>query len=420
MFSYSQGFRVEGLTDGDENWKSVAPVDPNLKQIPSIYRQHFYGRPHKTYMSYYSPLGPISMSIKEEKDGYNVLIYTEKGFETLQVPLWSVKRNWYRLLLGMKPTSFHLITSIRPELIEFNLSRVSGKNIQDELLKVYEPEFSKVMKVGVLYCKEGQTEESEMLLNIGTTASPEYNEFLNWLGEKVELKDFPNYNGGLDTTFGNTGTHSIYTKYNDVEIMYHVSTMLPFFPSDLKQIERKKHLGNDRIMIVFSDGKQPYNPGCVKSKQTQIIIMIQPIKDNVVGMSTSSIAISTPMSPKVSSDNKDEINTPYEPESDNSTPIPSDSATTTTTTASKPGVTRYTISIANKTDVPNYGPSLPNPPIFNKDDNFRQFLYEKMIAGAESLRNSPVFVNKTQREKNVVFLDIINKYARKPPPQITV
>lgn len=32
------------------------------------------------------------------------------------------------------------------------------------------------------------------------------------------------------------GTHSVYTKYQDREIMFHVSTMLPFSPNDRQQV----------------------------------------------------------------------------------------------------------------------------------------------------------------------------------------
>jgi hypothetical protein len=64
--------------------------------------------------------------------------------------------------------------------------------------------------------------------------SPDLEDFLNLLGEQVELKDFPHYAGGLDIksrsfnllfvnelVIGNgTGTHSIYTKYHGFEIMW--------------------------------------------------------------------------------------------------------------------------------------------------------------------------------------------------------
>lgn len=38
------------------------------------------------------------------------------------------------------------------------------------------------------------------------------------------------------------------------EIMFHVSTLLPFTPEQRQQVERKRHVGNDIVNIVFVDG----------------------------------------------------------------------------------------------------------------------------------------------------------------------
>lgn len=51
-------------------------------------------------------------------------------------------------------------------------------------------------KVGVLYCRAGQTTEEEMYNN--ETAGPAFSEFLEVLGQRVRLKDFDKYRGGLD------------------------------------------------------------------------------------------------------------------------------------------------------------------------------------------------------------------------------
>ncbi len=73
-------------------------------------------------------------------------------------------------------------------------------------------------KFGVIYCKKGQKSEDEMLLNgrtyplshthnwltLSTTSidegSAEFEEFLNILGDKIELDGWQDYNGGLATT----------------------------------------------------------------------------------------------------------------------------------------------------------------------------------------------------------------------------
>ena len=50
-------------------------------------------------------------------------------------------------------------------------------------------------------------------------------------------------------TSDDTGQESIYTKFQDAEIMFHVSTLLPHSARDSQQIERKRHIGNDRVTI---------------------------------------------------------------------------------------------------------------------------------------------------------------------------
>lgn len=51
-------------------------------------------------------------------------------------------------------------------------------------------------KVGVLYCKAGQSTEEEMYNNEG--AGPALDEFLDLLGQRVRLKGFTKYRAQLD------------------------------------------------------------------------------------------------------------------------------------------------------------------------------------------------------------------------------
>lgn len=57
--------------------------------------------------------------------------------------------------------------------------------------------------MGVIYVKEGQYTEEEILDN--NDNSPLFEEFLQILGEKVRLKGFDKYKGGLDTVHDLTG-----------------------------------------------------------------------------------------------------------------------------------------------------------------------------------------------------------------------
>ena len=51
-------------------------------------------------------------------------------------------------------------------------------------------------KIGVLYCRAGQTTEEEMYNN--EHASPVFEEFLQLLGRKVKLNGFGDFRSGLD------------------------------------------------------------------------------------------------------------------------------------------------------------------------------------------------------------------------------
>lgn len=66
--------------------------------------------------------------------------------------------------------------------------------------------------------------------------SPEFSQFLSFLGEKIELKGWKYFRGGLDVKSGSTGTHSLYTKFYDYEIMFHVAPWLPFSQRDKQQV----------------------------------------------------------------------------------------------------------------------------------------------------------------------------------------
>lgn len=52
-------------------------------------------------------------------------------------------------------------------------------------------------KVGIMYCKAGQSTEEEMYNN--ESAGPAFEEFLQLLGERVRLKGFEKYRAQLDT-----------------------------------------------------------------------------------------------------------------------------------------------------------------------------------------------------------------------------
>lgn len=74
-----------------------------------------------------------------------------------------------------------------------------------------------------------------------------------------------------------TGVESIYENYDGAEIMFHVSTFLPHSERDRQFVERKRHIGNDRVAIVFQDRETLFSPKIIRSKLLHVFMIVQPV-----------------------------------------------------------------------------------------------------------------------------------------------
>jgi RAP1 GTPase activating protein 1 len=104
----------------------------------------------------------------------------------------------------------------------------------EELLKLDQVFIKSELKVGVIYVQENQYTEEAILAN--NEHSPAFGEFLSVLGETVRLKGFDRYKGGLDTVHDLTGNKSVFTQWRNIEIMFHVSTLLPYEQNDPQKV----------------------------------------------------------------------------------------------------------------------------------------------------------------------------------------
>ncbi len=84
-----------------------------------------------------------------------------------------------------------------PWLGKAKVRLIHDENFSRDFLDLEQKLVVHAFKMGIVYCQDGQTEEAEMLSN--DTGSPEFDEFLNFLGETIDLKDWDRYAGGLDT-----------------------------------------------------------------------------------------------------------------------------------------------------------------------------------------------------------------------------
>lgn len=137
-----------------------------------------------------------------------------------------------------------------------------------------------------------------------------------------------------------TGKESVYLEiFDDYHVMYHVATLIPYKEDDEQQIDRKRHLGNDIVIIVFKEGTQKFDPTVIKSQFNRKCHVLY------TGQNECSPFIAELFFVVQKEQRYDGV--------------------------------YYRLQIVNKAGVPPYPPYLPDPPVFIKGDEFRNFLLTK-------------------------------------------
>jgi Rap/ran-GAP/Domain of unknown function (DUF3384)/Tuberin len=128
-------------------------------------------------------------------------------------------------------------------------------------------------KIGVIYVGSGQTEESEILAN--TLGSPDFDKFLDGLGTKVKLDSAKFNTQGLR---GDTDGEYTYAWRDRVtEIVYHIPTFMPSnLEDDPQSINKKRHIGNDHVNIIFNRSGQAFDFHTFNSQFNYVNIIVTP------------------------------------------------------------------------------------------------------------------------------------------------
>ncbi|CAK9801968.1 Rap1 GTPase-activating protein 1 [Anthophora quadrimaculata] len=313
------------------------------------YEKYFYGTEHWNYFTNDEELGPVILSIKQEtlnnRDQFRILVraisYTVHGL----IPASCVFADRY--------DREEVVRSLGKE-VNVNPPLTLGQlpDTQDELLKLDQVFIKSELKVGVLYVQENQCTEEEILDNHKN--SPLFDEFLQILGDKIRLRNFDKYKGGLDTIHDLTGLYSVYTNWRGIEIMYHVSTFLPNETHDEQRVQKKRHIGNDIVCVVFLEAdKTPFNPACMKSHFLYTFILVR-------------------VSPRI-----------------------------------KRKVTRYEVSVATRDEVGAYKPYLWEQNVFKKGPMFREWLLTKIVNGERASYSAPKFAKMQERTRTQMLEDIV-------------
>ena len=144
-----------------------------------------------------------------------------------------------------------------------------------------------------MYCRNGQQTEEEMYNN--EEGGKAFNEFLELIGQKVRLKGFNKYKAGLCNKNDSTGLYSVYAEHQDNEIMFHVSTLLPYTPNNKQQLPRKRYIGNDIVTVVFQEPEaKPFIPN-LKSQFQHVFIVVRALANGSGFAVAISRAKSVPM-----------------------------------------------------------------------------------------------------------------------------
>ncbi|XP_070543447.1 uncharacterized protein [Ptychodera flava] len=339
--------------DGDEGVVGLDSSEVSLTSYDQeIYGKHFYGSEHWNYFTEDDTLGPITLSLKleamEKREYFRILIRTQTGISHGLLPIGYLPANRYDRDDIIKAISAEI--GLSPTL---KVAQLSFASAPDELIKLDQVFVKSELKVGIVYIKNGQVSEEEIFGNC--EHSYYFDEFLDVLGMKVKLKGFTGYRGGLDTVNDFTGKTSVYTKWKDIEIMYHVSTLLPYEGKDPQKLQRKRHIGNDILCVVFLDpGDTEFIPNTIKSHFLHTFVVVKPV----------------------------------------STQQP----------------LRFAVSIVSRDEVPAYNPPLSRGHVFEKGPTFREWILTKVVNGERACYTAPKFARMQDRTRLQMLEELVGGF----------
>ncbi|PRP82793.1 hypothetical protein PROFUN_10008 [Planoprotostelium fungivorum] len=269
---FSSGTTLASLTYSN-------PILHSQADIP-YYKEFFYNN-EQTHFFCESPDSPVIVTLEAK-----VKQKEQNNIELRRAIIRSKKRTKHELIPAAHCTSYSkmvgYLKSKLPEMENLQLIKAShDEEIQEALMKYENSMICKAYKFGIILVKEGQTDENQYFAN---EATPSFDKFLDFLGERVKLHGWKNYKGGLDVNHNTTGTESLFCTHMASQIMFHVSTMLPYSTTDLQQVERKRHIGNDIVVIVFVESGS-FNPLTIQSHFNHVFVVVQPVIDSSGGMS---------------------------------------------------------------------------------------------------------------------------------------
>jgi len=317
------------------------------------YKEKFLDKPHLNFVCMESEQGPMILSVVRNDDGtFTALHRDPNGNRRVTFPETDVKVSFLRSLFRLGPTPSNYVKCVSQTLPANRFKKNSNPQLSASLLEFEEKQTIKGFKFGLIYRAPGQVREDELFTN--EHGSPEFEEFLDFLGDRVELNGWGRYRAGLDVTNGSTGEHSIFLEFNNNEVMFHVSTLLPHNELDKQQLEKKRHIGNDLVVIIFQDDDQLYRPTTLSSRQVQVVFLVKPELID--------------------------------------------------------GERYYRLAVVRRTEVPPFDPQLPEDSIFKSGPEFHQFFFTKLLNAEKAAYQTEVIGTKLHRTRTALLEDLAKRH----------
>ena len=137
--------------------------------------------------------------------------------------------------------------------------------------------------------------------------------------------------------------------------MFHVSTFLPHNELDKQKLEKKRHIGNDLVVIIFQEGDQIYRPTTLSSRQVQVVFLVKP---ELVD-----------------------------------------------------GERYYRLAVVRRAEVPPFAPLLPEDTLFKSGPEFHDFLFRKLLNAEKASYTAEIIGAKLRRTRTALLEDIASRYS---------
>ncbi|KAJ2317443.1 hypothetical protein IWW52_003123 [Coemansia sp. RSA 2704] len=139
------------------------------------------------------------------------------------------------------------------------------------------------IKIAVLYVGPGQWTEMEILSNTQRDTSQAYRNFVQSLGWSIDLATFNGFTGKLERD-GSDGKTCPYFFDEGVEVVFHEAAAMPTNKDDIRQIKKKRHIGNDHVHIIWNESHHNYRPETISGDFGNVQIQIRPLEPGEYGI----------------------------------------------------------------------------------------------------------------------------------------